>query len=221
MENLNLLIPSTIGGAALVTGIVTIIVLVVNSILTFIIHKDKLKSDIHLAESKFKLDRELADWKRRTELAEQVLTDFYKARDIFSAARSPFAFRGEGITRPGRDPKAEKDASAKDAIYAPIERLNKELSFLSEMHSRRFRFIALFGDATASPFLTFSQCYNQISSSVRALIDDKRNIKDDSRQKHEENIGWVLGEKDEIAIKINDAVKMMESICKPIIDGKK
>ena len=40
------------------------------------------------------------------------------------------------------------------AIYAPFERLTKETTFLSEMHARRFRFMALFGDNAAQPFLT-------------------------------------------------------------------
>jgi hypothetical protein len=38
----------------------------------------RVSAEIALAEKKVTLDRALAAWKRRTELAEEVLTDFYK-----------------------------------------------------------------------------------------------------------------------------------------------
>ena len=83
----------------------------ISSRTTRVTHRERVKADHdlaerrftferELAERKFKLDRGLADWKRRTDLAEEVLSDFYKARSIFGQARSPFAFAGEGKTRP-------------------------------------------------------------------------------------------------------------------------
>jgi hypothetical protein len=99
-----------------------------------------------------------------------VLADFYKARDIFLSARTPFAFAGEGATRPRRDGESEDEARHRDAIYAPFERLSKERDFLSELHARRFRFMALFGNEAAVLFQVFVQNYNQIGVATRALI---------------------------------------------------
>jgi hypothetical protein len=67
-------------------------------------HREKLAFDQKLAERKFefekelaerwfKYDRDLHDHKRRIELAEEVLADFYKAREILLEARSPGSIR--------------------------------------------------------------------------------------------------------------------------------
>ena len=60
----------------------------------------KLTADIALAEKKLAAEQALASWKRRTELAEEVLTDFYQARDIIHGARLPIGFGDEGNTKP-------------------------------------------------------------------------------------------------------------------------
>jgi hypothetical protein len=58
----------------------------------------KLTADIALAARKFEYDRDLDAWKRRTSLAEEVLADFYQAKDIIDAARSPGSLGGESDT---------------------------------------------------------------------------------------------------------------------------
>src|SRR5579863_599381 len=49
----------------------------------------KATADIALTEKRLALDRAFAAWKRQTEFAEEVLADFYQARDIIQSARSP------------------------------------------------------------------------------------------------------------------------------------
>lgn len=179
----------------------------------------KFTFDRELAERKFSLDRELADWKRRTELAEQVLADSYKARDLFNAARNPFAFAGEGSTRPGRDKEPEEKRSSKDAIYAPFERLSKNIDFFSEMHARRYRFMAIFGAASASPFVEFMKAYNEIASATRMLLSERPPLRNDIIEKLESTIGWGLEENDEIKIRLDKAVTDLESICRPVLSA--
>jgi hypothetical protein len=130
----------------------------------------RFEFDKELAERKLALDRSLSDWKRRTELAEQVLSDFYKASVIFQSARYP-AFAGEGRTRPQTEGQMEDPTE--DAIFVPLERLNKEITFLSDLHARRFRFMALFGAEAAKPFDVLSVTYNQIQIATYALLHDQ------------------------------------------------
>jgi len=63
----------------------------------------KFDFDKDLAERRFKYDRALHDRRRLTELAEEVLSDFYHAREIVHGARSRttdgFHFGEEEITR--------------------------------------------------------------------------------------------------------------------------
>jgi hypothetical protein len=86
--------------AALIAGIISVITLLMNRATTLTTHSQRLafdreqaerkaSADIALAEKKLALDREFAAWKRRTEFAEEVLTDFYQAHDVIRGARSP------------------------------------------------------------------------------------------------------------------------------------
>ncbi|MCC2103910.1 MAG: hypothetical protein KDJ20_07665 [Hyphomicrobiales bacterium] len=226
--------------AAVVSGLISFVGMLVNRATTVQVHRERLEADQDLAERKFafdkeltqqrftadrdlahrklELDRAMADWKRRTDLAEIVLADFYKARDIFSAARMPFAFAGEGNSRPRHDGESESEASHRDAIYAPFERLSRERDFLSELHARRFRFMALFGAEAAHPFQVFIQSFNQIATATRALISDRPHLRDDQRNNFESMIGWVLSGDDPIAVPIDNAVREMELICRRALD---
>lgn len=214
--------------AAAVSGVVTTIGFLVNRSTSLTMHQQKLSADrelterkvnadIALAEKKLKLDRQLADWKRRTELAEQTLADFYKAQDIFAAARQPMSFGGEGKTRPGRESDGEDVRRHHDTLYAPFERLTKERDFFAEMQARRFRFMALFGNEAGDAFQVFVRSYNRVGVAARALIDDRQHLSPDMRTKFESMIGWVLDEDDPIKLEIDQAVSAMEAICRPIL----
>jgi hypothetical protein len=106
------------------------------------------------------------------------------------------------------------------AIYAPFERLTKETTFLSEMHARRFRFMALFGDNAAQPFLTLIQNYNQIGVATRALIDDRRHLTDQQSEEFRKLIGWTLGGDDPVKTSLDEAVAAMETICRPVLEAR-
>ena len=119
MDYTSLIGPAVV--AAVVSGVVSVVGLVVSTRTARVIHTEKLAFDPDLAERKFAFDKDLAErkvaadtaladkkltldrtfaaWKRQTELAEQVLADFYEARDIIAAARSPADLEDEGNTR--------------------------------------------------------------------------------------------------------------------------
>lgn len=170
--------------------------------------------DKELAERKFQFDRNLIDWKRRTELAEQTLADFYKVKELFRSARQPFAFAGQGRTRP----RVEGDENhGKDAIYAPFERLNKEFTFLSELHARRFQIMALFGEKAIEPFNVVISSYNELQYPTFALLNMK-GPPGNLREKFESTIGWALNDKDPFQERIHAAVSEIETLCRPVLE---
>ena len=112
--------------AALIAGIISVITLLMNRATTLTTHSQRLafdreqaerkaSADIALAEKKLALDREFAAWKRRTEFAEEVLTDFYQAHDVIRGARSPGIFESEGKTRPRGNHETEDETRKLDA----------------------------------------------------------------------------------------------------------
>jgi hypothetical protein len=134
--------------AAAISGLVSVIGIVISVRTTRAIHTEKLAFDreqaerrasaeIALAEKKLELDRALAAWKRRTEFAEEVLADFYKARDIINAARSPGFFSDEGETRQKALWETESDTRTLNSYFAIIERLTNNREFFVELLARR------------------------------------------------------------------------------------
>jgi len=85
-----------VGGS--VAAVVSLLVAIINQLSVRSMQKEKLdfdrelaerkvNADIALAEKKFALDQALASWKRRSDLAEQALINFYEARTILRRAR--------------------------------------------------------------------------------------------------------------------------------------
>ncbi|QPA27184.1 hypothetical protein IR196_04780 [Brucella anthropi] len=207
--------------AALVSGFVAMVSAFVNRRTLLEIHSEKLDADRALAESKFKYDRDLAVWKRKTEIAEEVLSDFHKAIFIFQAARQPFSFVGEGASRLIRgENESEGEKTYRNAVYTPYERLEKERDFFTAMLAKRYRFISHFGNDAAEPFRALQQCYTEVQHATEALINNAANTySKELRSKYEDRIGWGEVEKDEIQIRLNNAKDKIEGICRPIISS--
>lgn len=211
--------------AAIVSSILGLISLVVSTQTTRGLHAERLEADtriaqqksdadIALAEKKLELDRSLADWKRRAEFAEEILADFYHARDIFNDSRQPFAMAGEGRSRPGRTDSDSDLERYRDALYTPFERLSREREFLASITSKKFRFMALFGRHTGEAFETLTSAYNQISAATGMLINLPTREVTPSSKRLEAIIGWAL-EEDPIKTKIDEAVATVEKACAP------
>lgn len=165
--------------------------------------------------------------RRRIELAEDVLADFYRARDVIRAARSPLGFAGEGESRKRRDDEDPEDASHLDALYAVIERLNKHAQFFAEFEARRYRFMAVFGEGGVQPYEKLFEARGRILTSVHMLMTTSRRreryreVKQewiDQERRWESDIGWGLSDEDAIASAIDEAVLAAERLCRPVID---
>jgi hypothetical protein len=159
--------------------------------------------------------------KRRVELAEDVLAEFYEARDIIQAARSPLAYGGEGSTRKRFDDETEDQARSRDAFYAIAERLQAKSEFFAKFNSQRYRFRTYFGETSLKPYEEVRGVYNEIIVAVRMLITTSRRGEDrvDPKltEKWEKIIWWGLPEEDAIAKRLDDAIVEIEKVCRPII----
>jgi hypothetical protein len=220
--------------AAVVSGIISVIGLVVSTTTARALHTDKLKFDERLAERKFEFDKELAerrfkydrdlhDHKRRIELAEEVLTAFYRVQGILVNARSPHAFGDEGEERPRRGDESANLARLRDSYYVPIARLNKEAEVFANLSGNQARFKAYFGEPADKPFKEIHRIWAEIVTAAEILIDEVRDGKPDDDPQFtklmKDTIWHRHHEEDALNKSIDTAVKQIEDICWPILQG--
>ncbi len=158
--------------------------------------------------------------KRKMELAEQALADFYEAREIIEGARTSVSFGDEGSSRQKGDWETEEDTRTLNAYYVPAERLAKASEFFAQLMSRRYRFLALFGQGAVKPYDELFSIRREILLAVRMLFATHRQRREGTlpkdRKKWEETIGWV-SEDDQICNRLASAVEEIEKICRPTI----
>lgn len=159
--------------------------------------------------------------KRKAELAEEVLADFYQARDIIIAARSPGSFGHEDTTRQKADWESEDDTRALNAYFTTAERLNNKREFFAQFHARRYRFIAHFGLEAGISYDELHSIYAEIVVAVRMLIMTYRQQSlgsfPQNRRAWEAIIGWAPPENDKIPERLDAIVSAIEKICRPAI----
>ncbi|ESY30038.1 MULTISPECIES: hypothetical protein [unclassified Mesorhizobium] len=206
--------------AAVVSGAISLVSATLAARSARTMHTERLAADAALAEKRYLYERALADWKRKTDIAETVLGGFYRARSIFQAARQPFARSGEGTTRERGEDETDDAAAYKNAIYAPLERLTKELPFLSELNAQRYRFAALFGSDGDAAFSHLVTGYNRVQHATYALLNDRKPLNSERQEKYEVVIGWDEPDKDEISKNIDSAVATIERLCKPVLSSQ-
>jgi hypothetical protein len=160
--------------------------------------------------------------KRRAELAEDVLADFYRVQEILRWVRSPAGYAGEAKDRPkgeGEDPDL---ASVLDAYYIPLARLNENREFLSQFHARKYRFKAVFGAAGAAPFQEIRAVEAEFVTAASTLAMLARRARGrDHWDKKREDILWDTGEpNDAINRRVKAAIEAIETTCGPAIEAQ-
>jgi len=154
--------------------------------------------------------------KRKAELAEAVLADFYEAREVIYYARMPVTFGHEGASRPRITGETKDDIRCLQAYFAVSERLAKKSEFFAQIEARRFRFIALFGVEGAAPYKELGEIHQTIHAAVHSLLERYKQRDVDSNfekmERLEEIIWWSPDAK-----RLNMMVSAIEKICKPSI----
>lgn len=218
--------------AALVTGAVAIVVLIVNSILNTWMHREKLKTDRDLAREKFEFDkvsderraaieRSLDQWRRRVAFAEQELTAFYEARSCLSAIRSPASFAGEAEAREGRAEEGAVLQRQRDIYYPIAKRIQDHADFFNGFYSKRYLATALLGPDAEAPYRTMWQALIRVKVAVGMLLRQDAFAPSQAAINHRQQMEEVIWEgaaaPDDIAAAIDQAVSNAEAIFRPVI----
>jgi len=152
--------------------------------------------------------REEAVGRRRMELAEQTLADFWRARDIYRMARSPLVWAEELDDDRGGD-----GARRAREELAVLKRLARENAFLQEFQARQYRFVAIFGEEARRAYDLVRDAHNSIFAAVQTMDGLAR---DGEYYRTFRNIAFHTPD-DDIERKIEEAVKLVEDICRPAI----
>lgn len=107
--------------------------------------------------------------RRKIELAEEVLSLFYEARDAIRYIRNPFGYGGEGSTRNATPTESPEEKQINDNAYVVFERYNKRQDLFNKLYSMRYRYMAQFGKDAARPFDDLNKIMNDIFISARML----------------------------------------------------
>jgi len=168
-------------------------------------------------------------WKRKYELAEEVLSLFYECKEKISIIRSPIGYVGEGKTRKKSENEKPEDSEILDNAYVFHERYEREKEPFIKLRALKFRFIAVFGVGSQIPFDEMHKIISEILSAANWLgrrywrdqgrkeFSEKQFDRHLSEMEKFENIVWESYESsDEIQSKVDDCIKKIEQICSVI-----
>lgn len=157
--------------------------------------------------------------KRQFELAEEVLSLFYMARDKIKLIRHPLGYEGEGLSLL-KGPQKSISRAEKEALRT-FERYNNQIETFNKLYSLQYRFIAHFGSEGAKIFDDLFVTINKLRNAAHSLLlfgsDEPINESDLETIKEARHIIYDRGEKDEISIQIDSLVKQMDDICSKIL----
>jgi hypothetical protein len=221
--------------AAVVSGVISTVGIWVSRSTNIQVSKDKINADAEqarkrfefektLAERKFAYERQQAIFKRRFELAEQILADAYRFRDLMKYVRNGFSFGVEGESRKPAGLETDDIKRMRDVYFVPVERLHKESEFTSSMMARRYACIAHFGNEVGSAFDAFVQSIQAVGVASSTLIELAGHVHPDNRvlvEKLKSDLWEPMAQhaqNNEIGTKIDGGVKTIERLCKPVLE---
>jgi hypothetical protein len=168
--------------------------------------------------------------KRKIELAEDVLTLFYQARDAVRRIRNPW-HGNEGQTRKPEENETSEQKEFRDTAYVVFERFEKERDVFNKLDVIRYRFMARFGSNTNKPFGEIRSVIGEIFMAANRLANHywprqgRVKMSDEEFKRHLEEMHKYEGvfwegseENDLIKQKVDGAIKTIEDICRPIIE---
>lgn len=168
--------------------------------------------------------RREAKWKRKYELAEEVLASFYEAHQAIQIIRSPFGYGNEGSSRPKNEKETEQESHIYDKAFVSRERFERNKTSFDKLKSLKFRFIAIHGKEYEKYFDEFTQTVNRIfwASDQIAMVrlgyfgDDKHYIRETIVEARK-ILYSKSNKEDKIETDLKVAIKEMKKKCKEII----
>ena len=172
--------------------------------------------------------------KKQYELAEEVLSLFYEAKDKISAIRSPLGRRGEREGREKDVNETPEQTEALDQAYVVFNRYQKHQEAFNKLNALRYRFMALFQREKVAPFDELNKIINEIFTAANLLGHYWYRIRKGHLIRNQkefdkimanidkyEAIFWEgLKSPDPITPKVDKMVAGIEKICEPILRRK-
>jgi hypothetical protein len=171
--------------------------------------------------------RREAKWKRKYELAEEVLSLVYEVKENIEMIRSDLTGINEGKTRKKSDKETKEESEIRDTAFATVERANSVNESFKKLQAIKFRFVAVFNQSDSSLIDELIRIRNKLISTAHRLADARVIVSKQSNPNNEhyqrierfEKIIWFDYDKeDEITTEVNKAVKGIENICKVVIE---
>lgn len=169
-------------------------------------------------------------WKRKYELAEEVLSLFYECKEKFQIIRNPGSHSLEGKTRKRAENETESETERLDHSYIFIERYEREKEPFTKLWALKFRFMTIFGKESGQPFDEIRKILNSIFFAASKL--GQRHWKDQGHRdfteeefkvhlsemhKNEEIIWATFDDKDIISNQIDICIAKVEKYCENIM----
>lgn len=222
--------------AAVVSGLIGLVVVLINRRTTERLHREKMAGDTALAERKVAADIALAEKKfafdqlhvvqnRRFELAEAILADAYRFKDLMDYVRNGFS---SGSQSSSREPAPGEDADTKhirDHYFVPIERLQERSEFLGAMMARKYATQSHFGTEAKEAFELFAQGVHRVKVASSMLIEmvGSGNRDQTLNDKLKCDIWATYGQyrkEDEVTALIEKGIALVERISRPALERK-
>lgn len=169
--------------------------------------------------------------KRRIELAEQALAQFYELDEILRFVRNPFAGPEEGKSRTRGAGETPEQAQLLDQAYVVFERIKAKESELNQFRAIKFRFMATFGKDAGSIFDDTTAVFHSVIISASALgshywprqgrvqmspEENERHLKE--MQRHQE-VFWDSGSaEDPTRLRMAAVQTRLEEVVRPSIE---
>lgn len=208
---------------------------VIGAMITWFSQDKRIDADERLARKKFEFDKDLAQrkfdqeraqviHKRRFELAETLLADAYRFRDLMRYVRSGFSSEGEGETRKGNHEESDSLKRLKNSYFSPVERLQKHNDFVAGFMVKRHTALAYFGPEAAKAFQLLNEAIADVQTASEGLIEiageSGNHAQEIKRLKADLWIGHsrVRKEADQVNKKIEEGVALIEKVSKPVLE---
>lgn len=154
--------------------------------------------------------------KRKAELAEEVLADFYEASEIIKSSRE---VGGGSSTRYIAPDETENETRELNAILMPEQRLEMKQEFFAQLKARQYRFVAVFGTEAGKPYDELFEIRKKINIATHML----NGTVSQSNRNEEQNKQWrsiifrQVDGPDDIDQNLDRVIENIEKFCRPAI----
>jgi hypothetical protein len=154
-----------------------------------------------------------------------ILAEFLQVAAVIQAVRCEGAFREEAVGRPRSEGETSDQARELDLYYAPLARLTKQGDLISALMSKRYRASAVLGAQIDQAFEQLRDVINRLRTSSQALMhwatqpEGLRTRNAANIERYQADIWAGLSEPDRLQSMLNNAIEIVENVCRPIHRG--